>query len=578
MNLLKSLKFGQKISILSISFLIFLIIIGTTSLVQISEVNSNIKKLNNDNLVPIVKLETINSEIEYIRTQTNALMDAGEDEEQMQTIQDDINEHVASTTKSLQAYKSDATYNSFLTNYDEYIAAVENFLELRGMGSESQSMEAGAEPGVNAGPPEEMVLLDSTKKAAVTSLSKIIDKQIASAEDTYNESEAVYKMTLLITIAIVVIAIVITIILSIFIARSIIIPTKRVTAKLKEIAESNGDLTARIGYTSKDEIGELSQSFDSFVEKLQGIIKEVAGSAETISLSSTHLTDATSDTTKSLEQISMTVSEIASGTSQTAAVMEETNGSLMEMASFSNRTSQATKQTTENTKTVHEAAVNGSCKITEVVSSITDIANSSKDVTLVINELNESSSKIGDFIQIITGISAQTNLLALNAAIEAARAGEAGKGFSVVADEIRKLADESNRAALQISELVNDNQVKTSSAVSSVHEVEVMVKVGVEKSNEVAEAIEHILAHIQEILKEIEQIDSAAEKQAFSTNEMEMAISNLAQTSSEMAAGTDDIRTSISEQLDTMTEIEQTTEQLSNMAKNLRELTAGFKI
>ncbi|MCM3601957.1 methyl-accepting chemotaxis protein [Robertmurraya korlensis] len=575
MNLLKNLKFGQKIAVLTVSFFIFLIITGITSLVQISEVNSNIQTLNNENLVPIVKLESIKSDIEYIRTLANSLKDASEDEEEMQSIQDKIVAQMASTNESLEEYKNNSNYNEFMARYDEYIEAVTSFLESDGVGSVEEQMEANVE---SQGPPQEMVLLDSTKKEAVSALDKIIDLQIAQAESTYNESEAVYKTTLVITIIVIAIAFVTTLLLSIFIARSISIPTRRVTSKLKEISESNGDLTGRIGYDSKDEIGELSKSFDTFVEKLQRIIKEVAGSAETISESSDQLTDATSETTKSLEQITYTVSEIASGTSQSAAVMEETTGNLIEMASFSSRTSKATKQTADNTRLVHEAAVNGSKKITEVVSSISDIAASSKDVTMVINELNTSSNKISDFIQIITGISAQTNLLALNAAIEAARAGEAGKGFSVVADEIRKLADESNRAALQISNLVQENQVKTSSAVSSVLEVEELVTAGVEKSNEVSDAIQHIISHIQEILHEINQIDAAAEKQALSTNEMEMAMSNLAQTAGETATGTDQIRTRISEQLATMTNIEGTTEQLSKMAKTLRELTAGFKM
>lgn len=575
MNLLKNLKFGQKIAVLTISFFIFLIISGITSLVQISEVNSNIQKLNNENLVPIVKLESIKSDIEYIRTLANSLKDTSGDEEEMQSIQDEIVEQIASTNESLEEYKNNSNYNEFMTSYNEYIEAITSFLESDGVGSEQEQTETNVE---SQGPPQEMVLLDSTKTESVSALDKIINLQIAKAENTYNESETVYKTTLIITIIVIAIAFMTTLLLSIFIARSISIPTRRVTSKLKEISESNGDLTARIGYHSKDEMGELSKSFDTFVEKLQKIIKEVAGSAETISESSDQLTDATSETTKSLEQITYTVSEIASGTSQSAAVMEETTGNLIEMASFSSRTSKATKQTADNTRLVHEAAVNGSKKITEVVSSISDIAASSKDVTIVINELNTSSNKISDFIQIITGISAQTNLLALNAAIEAARAGEAGKGFSVVADQIRKLADESNRAALQISYLVQENQVKTSSAVSSVLEVEELVTAGVEKSNEVSDAIQHIISHIQEILHEINQIDAAAEKQALSTNEMEMAMSNLAQTAGETAAGTDQIRTSISEQLATMTNIEGTTEQLSKMAKNLRELTAGFKI
>jgi len=196
----------------------------------------------------------------------------------------------------------------------------------------------------------------------------------------------------------------------------------------------------------------------------------------------------------------------------------------------------------------------------------------------MINELEESSRKIGDIIQIITSISEQTNLLALNAAIEAARAGEAGRGFSVVADEIRKLADESNNAARQISELVKENQLKSASTVTSVNHVEEKVSLGVDIASEVGESIKNIIDNIKNIVNEIDQIDDANERQAQSTKEMEKAISNLAITSNEVAEGTENISTGIEEQLRTMTEIETTTEQLSEMAKRLRDVTSGFKV
>lgn len=118
------------------------------------------------------------------------------------------------------------------------------------------------------------------------------------------------------------------------------------------------------------------------------------------------------------------------------------------------------------------------------------------------------------YYNIISGISAQTNLLALNAAIEAARAGEAGRGFNVVADEIRKLADESNSAAKQISELIKDNQLKSESAVNSVSLVEEKVSLGVTKASEVGQIIQSIIENIQNISSQIEEIDKATEKHA----------------------------------------------------------------
>lgn len=583
MNVFKNFKFSQKIGILTVSFFIFLLILGFTAMNEISVVNSKVQELNNARLTPIVKLEEIKSNIEYIRSQANAIMDTN-NANTKKAIQKDMEARAAATSKQLLTYQNKPEYKNIIDTFNAFLAAKDYFI--KNQAADMQPMTGAAAKGTSAqqntsvhmAPPQGITKLDSTRKAAINALDSIINKQIKNANQTYQSSEIVYKTTLIITISLLVLGAVITILLSIIIAKSIVTPIRNVTEKLKAISQNNGDLTQRIAYKSKDEIGELSNSFDLFADKLQAIIKQVAGSAETISTFSDQLNTATGTTAKSLEGISQTVAKIAGSTTQGAAVTQETTAKLAEAANFSESTSIATRHTTDNTRKVREAADEGANIISEVVSSITGIANSSKEVSLVINDLNNSSNKIGEIIKIITGISAQTNLLALNAAIEAARAGEAGKGFSVVAEEIRKLADESNKAAQEISELVKENQLKSTSAVNSVHLVEEKVNDGVLKSSEVAKSIQNILGHIHEIVREVEQIEHANEQQALSSKEMEQAISNLALTSNEIATGTENISAGIEEQLGTMTGIDQTTEQLSQMAKKLKELTAGFTV
>jgi len=583
MGIIKNWKLSKKIGLLSSSFLIFLVVIGITAIYQISDVNSKIMELNDSRMAPIIELENVKSNIENMRTKSVELMDAT-DAETIKSIQDEVAAIAVSVDEELSKYKEDTDYEVIFENYSSFISAKDEFITSMSSraSTQSQSVEAQTqtvvvqqEGMVQGGGPQN---LDKTKVTVIESFDEIINNHVLEAQQTYDDSKAVYRNTLIGLISLLIICAVITLVLSIIIIRSIIVPVKNVTLKLKEISESNGDLRKRIGYKSKDEIGELSNSFDTFMDKLHSIIRDVAVSADTISSSSEQLSKATGVTTESVEGISKTIVAIATSTSDSATAAEETTASLGEAANFSQETARASKNTTNNSKKAKEQAEFGAIKISEVVSSITDIALSSKDVSTIIDELDSSSKKIGDIIKIITSISEQTNLLALNAAIEAARAGDAGKGFNVVADEIRKLADESSKAASEISDLVRENQVKSASAVNSVEEVEKKVAIGVEKASQVGESIDNIIENIQVMVNDIEQIDIANEQQAQSSKEIEKAINNIAMTSNEIADGTENISASIQEQLSTMTEIEQTTEKLSQMARVLSEITSGFKV
>lgn len=588
MKFFRDLKLTKKIGLIAASFLAFLVVIGITSILQVYKVNSQIKELNNSRMTPIISLESLKSDVEYIRTKASSIMDT-ESTTSIESIKSSIDARAKSLNNKLAQYKdnpeykSNAQFKKLLSDYTKFIAAKDAAIkeeESRKTSESSSSNTANtAKPMDKPGKGNSTITkFDSAKTTLIEDFDKIINAHVTAANVTYKESQSIFKRTVAEIVIILTISIIIGLALSGIIMRGIVGPVKKVTAKLKEISENDGDLTQRIGYDSKDEIGELSISFDVFMNKLHTIIKEVSASAKTITGLSGDLNKATVVTAQSMDGISETISHIAASTSDTAAAAEETSAALSEAAEFSESTSSATKNTAANSKMAKETAEKGADKISQVVASINDIAVSSREVSSIVDVLDKSSKQIGEIVQMITSISAQTNMLALNAAIEAARAGDAGKGFSVVADEIRKLADETNSAAEQISELVKENQSKASTAVNLVEQVDEKVSNGVSRASEVKESIEGIISNIQSIVGQIEHINEANDKQARSAKEMERVIAGIADGSSEIANGTENISSSVQEQLMTVKEVEQATKKLSQMSKKLSEMTDGFKL
>ncbi|WP_202710357.1 methyl-accepting chemotaxis protein [Sporosalibacterium faouarense] len=369
----------------------------------------------------------------------------------------------------------------------------------------------------------------------------------------------------------------IALLFSIFISRVIAKPIYKANQMLKDIAEGEGDLTKNLEVDTKDELGTLSLWFNVFTDKIKEIIALVKSNADIIALSSEEIAIATEQSNQGMESIAKEITIISDGLQNNASVIEEATAGIEEITSGAFVVSEESEEATKNSEEALNAARYGASKLKEVVEAIDSVYHSSNNMTILIEQLKDSSAKINDIASLITGISEETNLLALNASIEAARAGESGKGFVVVADEVRKLAEESKLSAHDISMLIKEIQQKIETAYSGMKEEQELVTTSVKKAEETNIEFENILDRIAKTTEKMSIISQSVKQQSEITKDMTKAMDEISEATQQSASASQKINSSIQEQVSTYEEVSASIEELSNISKTLKKQTDRFK-
>lgn len=364
---------------------------------------------------------------------------------------------------------------------------------------------------------------------------------------------------------------------SMMFARHISKPLGMIAERIKRVAD--GDLNiGGVRVKNKDEIGQLAHDFQRMAENLREIIGQVTMTSQQVAATAEELSASSEETGRATEQIATSIQNVSTGAERQVESTDQARHVVTEISAGIQQIASSVMSANDSSQEASRTANSGNQEVIKAVEQMKLINEKSIAMVDVVNVLGNKSNEIGKIVSLITEIAEQTNLLALNAAIEAARAGEHGKGFAVVADEVRKLAEQSGKAAGQISQLIREIQNDTKYAVQAMNESQVVVEKGITLVDHAGNAFDNITHAVDKVSSKMQEVSAAVQQINAGTQMMVNAIDEITESVKEGAENTQSVAAATEEQNASIEEIAAVANTLSTMADELQQAVNRFKL
>lgn len=410
-------------------------------------------------------------------------------------------------------------------------------------------------------------------KSFSNQISQNMSKQIADADKNL---QSIFTKLLSAQVIIILILLAISIAISLFFAKYFISPIKKLAAFLNGVA--NGDLTKKMDVKSKDEISTLFISVNHMIDSLRSMASKMNQLIIEVEKDSKILNDQAGISTHVTTTVSSAMNEVASGSEQLTLDMVNISSYVEKNDRAVHTMSKRINKIVEQAHETKAVTAEGKTATENMRNKMNRIVTQSLDSTMIMKELDQKLQTINEITTFIHEIAEQTNLLSLNAAIEAARAGEQGRGFSVVAQEVKKLAEQSSDSVGKISALITEIQTDSSKALEKIDLGRQSADQGAEMVNDTANSYDNMIHFIEHLTNDIEEIAEVSSILSSSSHSISSSVDSVIAVSEQTSAGVEEVTSMTNEQQQSVQKVKIISENLHQLTFELRELIKHFKI
>jgi methyl-accepting chemotaxis protein len=563
-KLLKNLKISTTIFLMSILSIVFISLIGILGFNNMRTINNNMSRMYEKNLQPIAKIGIIRGNFLNMRLESfNAIIGYSS------SIESNVNQYISKTDESIKNYENaslDSYESKTIADFKEYYAQY-----LKQWDIIKEKLKNGS-------------AVDVTDRSALTSSGSMAEDKLSQLRD-YNEKQAsavsassntLYLNTFKTMVIIFITCVILFLGICYLIIKIIKKSAKEMITNMEIVAE--GDFTLEFDTTRTDEFGLMKKSLSKTIDNISSMLKDIKDKSHTIDIQSESLSSISEEMASSSENVSAAITQVASGTSSQASELITIAATLNEFAVKLGNMVQAIENIDCDAKGVHTVANESTSNMEFLIDSVNKVGSSFKEFALKISSLSADINKINEITNFINSISEQTDLLALNAAIEAARAGEAGRGFSVVAEEIRKLAEQSKTSSANINSLIRGVSGNSTSMITTTEAMNSELENQVNIINTTVASFKKIIASVNSIIPQIGAISSAALSINNDKNFIVDKIEAASSIAEEVSASSEEISASSQEMSSSSGEVAVSAQALSELTKEMMDNINKFKL